>query len=76
MPTTTRIMEPPQLPPELFNRVMGFATDANSDVKVMCNFSLVSRRWYMAMSDRIYQRCRTMANITRFLRCGSLSAPS
>ena len=49
-------MEPPHLPLELLDMVMGHASDEMADVKMLCNFSLVSSRWYAALSSRIYSR--------------------
>lgn len=48
--------EPPRLPLELLDMVMGHASDGMADVKMLCNFSLVSSRWYAALSGRIYSR--------------------
>jgi hypothetical protein len=49
-------MEPPRLPFELLDMVMGHASDGMADVKTLCTFSLVSSRWYAALSGRIYSR--------------------
>ncbi|KAH6855935.1 hypothetical protein B0I37DRAFT_65712 [Chaetomium sp. MPI-CAGE-AT-0009] len=68
------MMEPSRLPLELFDRVMGYATNGRSDVKILCNFSLVSSRWYAAMTSRIYSRWlydgehHTISSLWKFLR--------
>ncbi|KAK4245070.1 hypothetical protein C7999DRAFT_34599 [Corynascus novoguineensis] len=67
-------MEPSRLPPELFDRIMGYASGGRSDVKLLCNFSLVSCRWYAAVIGRIYSRWlydgehHSISSLWKFLR--------
>lgn len=47
---------PAHLPLELFNEVVRYAVDGRSDVKSLCNLSLVDHEWYAALSAQIYSR--------------------
>jgi hypothetical protein len=48
------MLEPSRLPVELFAMVIDYATDGQNDLALLCNFSLVSRQWYVYLSARIY----------------------
>ena len=47
-------MEPARLAAELFDQVIQDATQRGQDVKSLCRWSLVSRRWYDALFGYIY----------------------
>jgi hypothetical protein len=68
------IMELSHLPGELFTIVIDYATDRGSDLRALCNFSLVSRRWHAALNHRIYSKWlydgehHSISSLWQFLR--------
>ncbi|KAF2174710.1 hypothetical protein K469DRAFT_771533 [Zopfia rhizophila CBS 207.26] len=66
--------EPSHLPVELFDRVIGYATEGRSEFRILCNFSLVSRKLYAALNARIYSRWlydgehHSISSLWKFLR--------
>lgn len=67
-------MEPSRLPPEIFDRILGYGTDKKFDLRALCKFSLVSRQWHAALNARIYTRWsyngehHSISSLWRFLR--------
>lgn len=62
------------LPVEIFDVVMGYATEGRNDVRTLCNLSLISRQWHAALNARIYSRWlydgehHSISSLWKFLR--------
>lgn len=67
-------MEPSNLPIEIFNQVLDCETNRETRLRTLCCFSLVSRRWYTALSTHIYSRwlydgeIHSISSLWKFLR--------
>lgn len=42
------------LPPEIFNIILSHSLSDDEDIPRLCELSLLSRKWYVALIDRIY----------------------
>jgi hypothetical protein len=68
------MLNPMDLPPELFNTVVDYAIDGEDDLQSFCNFCLVDRQWYATASHRLYFKwtyngdAHSFTSLWKFLR--------
>jgi hypothetical protein len=68
------MLGPTDLPQELLDKIIGDAADSSLDVKSLCNYSLVGRRWYLTGAIQIYSKWtyngeeQSFVSFWRFLR--------
>jgi hypothetical protein len=66
--------DPINLPLELYDMVIGYASNHNGDYKLLCNISLISRYWYDTLNARIYSKhsydgeLHSISSLWKFLR--------